>query len=79
MFRVIISNGNDIETKRSETSIIGVFSISQRNKLTYSRMGKDQSKANIIIIDLSRIKAITNIISPEIAGSKKRLCNIQAK
>ncbi len=42
-------------------------------------MGKDQSKANIIIIDLSRIKAITNIISPEIAGSKKRLCNIQAK
>jgi hypothetical protein len=66
------SNGNDIETKRSETSIIGVFSISKRNELTYSITGKDRSEANTIIIVLCRIEAITNIISPEFAGSKRK-------
>ncbi len=66
------NNGNDIETKRSETSIIGVFSISKRNELTYSRTGKDRSEANTIIIVHCRIEAITNIISPEFAGSKRK-------
>jgi hypothetical protein len=66
------SNGNDIETKRSETSIIGVFSISKRNELTYSRTGKDRSEVNTIIIVLCRIEAIANIISPEFAGSKRK-------
>ncbi len=66
------SNGNDIETKRSETSIIGVFSISKQNELTYSRKGKNRSEANTIIIVHCRIEAITNIISPEFAGSKRK-------
>jgi len=69
---VIISNGNDIETKRSDTSIIGVFLVSKRNELTYSRMWKDRSEANTIIIILSRSEAITNIISPEFARSKRK-------
>jgi hypothetical protein len=47
---VTSSNGNDIEAKRSDTSILGVFLVSKRNELTYSRMWKDRSEANIIII-----------------------------
>jgi hypothetical protein len=66
------SNGNDIEAKRSDTSIIGVFLVSKRNELTYSRMWKDRSEANTIIIILCRIEAITNIISPEFARSKRK-------
>ncbi len=64
------SNGNDIETKRSDTSIIGVFLVTKRSEQTYSGRWKERSKANTIIIILCRIEAITNIISPEFAGSK---------
>ncbi len=31
------SNGNDIETKRNDASIIGVFSVPKRNERTYSK------------------------------------------
>jgi hypothetical protein len=68
----VTSNGNDIEAKRSDTSIIGVILVSKRNELTYSRMWKDRSEANTIIIILCRIEAITNIISPEFARSKRK-------
>ncbi len=53
------SNGNDIETKRSNTSIIGVFSVSKRNEPTYSRSWKDGSEVNTIIIIICRIEEIT--------------------
>ncbi len=66
----LTSNGNDIETKRNETSIIGVFSLSKRNEPSYSRTWIDQIEANAIIIILCRIEEITNIISPEFSGSK---------
>ncbi len=66
------SNGNDIETKQNVASIIGVFSISKRNKPNYSRTWKDLSEANTIINILCRIEEITNIISPEFAGSKRK-------
>jgi hypothetical protein len=66
------SNGNDIEAKRSDTSIIGVFSVSKRNEPTYSRSWKDGSEVNTIIIILCRIEEITNIISPEFAGWKRK-------
>ncbi len=33
----LTSNGNDIEAKRNDTSIIWVFLVSKRNKPTYSR------------------------------------------
>jgi hypothetical protein len=43
------SNGNDIETKWSDASIIRVFSVSKRNEPTYSKTWKDRSEANTII------------------------------
>jgi hypothetical protein len=67
-----ISNGNDIETKRSDTSILGVFFVSKRNEPTYSRSCKDGSEVNTIIIILCRIEEITNIISPEFARWKRK-------
>ncbi len=72
MFKwVPISNGNDIETKRNDASIIGVFSVPKRNELSYSKTWTDRSEANTIINILCRIEEITNIISPEFARSKK--------
>jgi hypothetical protein len=67
----LTSNGNDIETKRSDTSIIGVFSVSKEKKPTFSRTWKDRSEANTTIIILCRIEEITNIIGPEFSGSKR--------
>jgi hypothetical protein len=69
------SNGNDIETKRNDTSIIGVFSVSKRKEPTYSRTWKGRSEANTIIIILCRIEEITNIISLEFAESKRKRTN----
>ncbi len=66
------SIGNDIETKRSDTSIIGVFSVLKRNEPTYSRSWKDGSEVNTIITIICRIEEITNIIRP-------RPCSIEAK
>ncbi len=68
----VSSNGNDIEMKRNDTSIIGVFSGSKRNEPTYSRTWKDRSEANTIIIIVCRIEEKTNIIS-------LRSCSIEAK
>ncbi len=65
------SNGNDIETKRTDNSIIWVFSVSKRKEPTYSITWKDRSEANTIIIIVCRNEEITNIISPELAGSKR--------
>jgi hypothetical protein len=64
------SNGNDIETKRSDASIIGVFAVSKRNEPTHSRTWNDRSEANTVINIICRIEEITNIISPEFAVSK---------
>ncbi len=69
------SNGNDIETKRNDASIIGVFSVPQRNEPSYSKTWTDRSEANTIINILCRFEEITNIISPEFAGSKKNEYN----
>jgi hypothetical protein len=66
---ILLSNGKDIEGKRNDTSIIGLFSLSKRNELTYSR---NLSEAKTIIIILCRIEERTNIISPEFAGSKRK-------
>ncbi len=57
------SNGNDIETKRNDASIKGVFSVPKRNEPTYSKTWKERSEANTIINILCRIEEITNIIS----------------
>jgi hypothetical protein len=66
------STGNDIEGKRNDASIIGVFLVSKRNEPTDSRNWRDRSEANTIINILCRIEEITNIISPEFAGSKRK-------
>ncbi len=66
------SNGNDIETKRNETSIIRVYPVSKRNEPIYSRTWKDRSEANTIITVVCQIAEKTNIIS-------LRLCSIKAK
>ncbi len=34
---ILLSNGKDIQGKRNDTLIIGLFSLSKRNELTYSR------------------------------------------
>jgi hypothetical protein len=60
---ILTSNGNDIETKRNDTSIIGVFLVSKRNKPIYSRTWKDRSEGNTIIIVLYKIAEKANIIS----------------
>ncbi len=49
-YDVWFSNGNDIETKRNHTSIIGVFSVSKRKEPTYCRTWKDRSEANILLL-----------------------------
>jgi hypothetical protein len=64
------SNGNDIEPKRNDASVIEVFSVAKRNEPTCSRTWKDRNEANTIINIRCRIEEITNIISPEFAGSK---------
>jgi hypothetical protein len=61
------SNGNDIETKRNDISIIGVFSVSKRNKPAYSRTLKDRSKANIFMSILCRIEVNTNWVGPKLS------------
>jgi hypothetical protein len=66
------SNGNDIEAKQNDTSIIWVFSISKRNETSYSKTQAKQSKAKTIIIVLFRIEEITNVITPEFSGSKTK-------
>ncbi len=45
---LLTSNGNDVETKRNDTSIIGVFSVSKRNEPSYSRFCQIEEKTNII-------------------------------
>jgi hypothetical protein len=67
----LTSNGNDIETKRNDASIIGVFSVPKWNEPSYSKTWTDRSETNTIINILCRIEEITNISSPEFAGSKK--------
>jgi hypothetical protein len=64
--RVHTSNGNDIETKRNDASVIGVFSVAKRNEPTYSRTWKDSNEANTIINIHCRIEEII----PEFSGSK---------
>jgi hypothetical protein len=66
------SNGNDIEAKRNDTSIIGVVSVSKRNEPTYYTTQSKVKRSEDFIIILCRIEEITNIISPEFAGSKKK-------
>ncbi len=50
------SNGNDIEAKRNDTSIIRVFLVSKRNKATYSRT-RSEAKT-IIFIPLPKTTGI---------------------
>jgi hypothetical protein len=51
----ISSNRNDIETKRNDISIIGVFSVSKQNEPAYYRTLKDRNKANIFMSTLCRL------------------------
>ncbi len=44
-YGVEISNGKDIEAKRNNTSIIGVFSVSKRNKMPYSRTRSEAKRS----------------------------------
>jgi hypothetical protein len=71
----VYSNGNDIETKRNDTSIIGVSPVSKRKEPTYSITWKDRSEANTIIFILCRSEEITNINVPEFFGSKRNKRN----
>ncbi len=63
-------SSNSNEPKQNDASIIGVFSVEKRNEPTYSRTWKDRNEANTINNIHCRIEEITNIISPEFAGSK---------
>jgi hypothetical protein len=56
------SNGNDIETKRNDASVIGAFSVAKQNKPTYLRTWKDQNEANTIINICFRIEEITKLV-----------------
>ena len=66
------SNGNDIEAKRYDTKILGVFSLSKRNEPTYYTTESEVKRSEDFIIILCRIEEITNMISPEFAGSKRK-------
>ncbi len=66
------SNGNDIETKRNNSSIIGVFSVSKRNELAYSRTLKDRSKANIFMSILCRIEVNTNWVGRKLSRIEQK-------
>ena len=66
------SNGNDIEAKRNDTSIIGVFLVSKRNEPSYYTTQSEVKRSEDLIFILCRIEEITNIISPEFAGSKRK-------
>ncbi len=59
-----IEGGKDIETKRNNILIIGVFSVSKRNEPAYSRTLKDRSEANIFLSILCRIEVNTNWVVP---------------
>jgi hypothetical protein len=80
---VFTSNGNDIETKRNNASIIGVFSVPKRNEPSYSKTRTDQSEANTIINILCRIEEKPNKISlrPYSKTNRliKNLCKIEKK
>ncbi len=83
---VDVSNGNNIEAKRNDTSIIGVFLVSKRNKPTYSRTRseakrsedyyfysrQDQRNNEYIQSRICWIEEKTNIIS-------LKPCRIEAK
>jgi hypothetical protein len=66
------SNGNDIETKRNDISIIGVFSVSKQNEPAYSRTLKDRSKANIFMSTLCKIEANTNWVCPKLSRIEQK-------
>jgi hypothetical protein len=70
--RVWSSNGNDIETKRNDISIIGVFSVSKQNEPAYSRTLKDRSKANIFMSTLCRIEVNTNWVCPKLSKIEQK-------
>jgi len=69
---VLSSNGNDIETKRNDISIIGVFSVSKQNEPAYSRTLKDRSKANIFMSTLCRIEVNTNRVCPKLSRIEQK-------
>jgi hypothetical protein len=46
----LTSNGNDIETKRNDTSIIGVFSVSKGKKPTFPELGKIEAKRTLLLL-----------------------------
>jgi hypothetical protein len=70
--RDVISNGNDIETKQNDISIIGVFSVSKRNEPAYSRTLKDRSEANIFMSILCRIEVNTNWVGPNLSRIEQK-------
>ncbi len=52
------SNSNDIETKRNDTSIIGVFSVeAKRTQLFQNSLDRREEKANIISLRSCIIEA----------------------
>ncbi len=56
------SNGNNFGSKQNDASMKGAFSVSKRNKPTYSRTWKDRSDGKTIINILCRIEEKMNII-----------------
>jgi hypothetical protein len=69
---VLLSNGNDIETKRNDFLIKGVFSVSKRNEPACSRTLKDQSKENIFMSMLCRIEVNTNWVGPKLSRIEQK-------
>ncbi len=67
------SNGNDIETKRNDTSIIGVFSVSKRNEPSYSRICWIEEKTNIISLRPCSIEAKRPDLIKIYVGSNKNV------
>ncbi len=86
IYNAFTSNGNDIEAKWNDTSIIGVFSVSKQNKATYSKIWseakqseeyyyyflQDRRKSEHIKSRMCWIEEKTNIIS-------LKPCSIEAK
>ncbi len=68
------TNGNNIETKQNNISIIGVFSVLKRNEPDYSRTLKDRSKANIFMSILRRIEVNTNWVGPKLSRIEQKRC-----
>ncbi len=71
--KVLTSNGNNIETKRNHTSIIGVFSVSKRNEPRYSKIFWIEEKTNIISLRPCSIEAKRTDLIKIYAGSNKNV------